>query len=410
MPELCRAHTPTRKHVVVNSETSGFGSKIRSAGWTVFAVGSLLTLLLLWRGHQAELAKTLPIEQIRVGQRVIVDAPAAALAADETRLEDGRFTEAETIIPAEYRLIQIRAEDRWPDGTLDTINVETLQPLRWIKAGGVKVGSRVPLPVDLIEMGMPEDLRGTVIGIRPCPEIEDGSGRVVLTTIDHLNRDIVELTLSDVRGRTERIRPTSAHKFYSVTRNKWLSASELEEGEQLDGTSGLVTLTDVKTIPGTHRVYNMTVQGEHLYRVASCGVLVHNMECAPNRVTGQAALDYVPQRYRAAVGRSFRGDPEAITLTEALIVHRHWGGGASQTGSPWFSPKTYVRPGNAQRHLALPTGNTAENVTSFRIPAGTTILRGQVASQAGNAGFGPNAIGRGIQIYLPDPSVAIPLP
>ncbi|HUG67729.1 MAG TPA: hypothetical protein VMM76_08250, partial [Pirellulaceae bacterium] len=28
-----------------------------------------------------------------------------------------------------------------------------------------------------------------------------------------------------------------------------------------------------------HRVYNLTVQGEHLYRVAHCGVLVHNNRC-----------------------------------------------------------------------------------------------------------------------------------
>ncbi|GIX00059.1 MAG: hypothetical protein KatS3mg111_3391 [Pirellulaceae bacterium] len=77
-------------------------------------------------------------------------------------------------------------------------------------------------------------------------------------------------------GKLETLRPTGNHKFYSVTRNAWLSAAELVEGEQLDGVAGLVTVERKRTLPGTHRVYNLTVQGEHLYRVATSGVLVHN--------------------------------------------------------------------------------------------------------------------------------------
>jgi hypothetical protein len=59
--------------------------------------------------------------------------------------------------------------------------------------------------------------------------------------------------------------------------------------------------------------------------------------------------------------------------------------------------------------LALPEGNTAENVTAFKIPAGNSILRGKAASKVGEEGFGRYAVGKGEQIYLPDPSSAIPL-
>jgi hypothetical protein len=31
---------------------------------------------------------------------------------------------------------------------------------------------------------------------------------------------------------------------------------------------------------GVHRVYNMTVEGEHVYRVSAAGVLVHNNGCS----------------------------------------------------------------------------------------------------------------------------------
>lgn len=114
-------------------------------------------------------------------------------------------------------------------------------------------------------------------------------------------------------------------------------------------------------------------------------------------------------RYRASVASSFRDEAVAETLANDLVVYRRWGGRAPETGSPSFSPQPYVRPGNARRYLALPERNTAENLTAFQIPAGTTILRGKVASQAGDIGFGPNAVGGGVQIYIPNPSVAIPI-
>jgi hypothetical protein len=94
-------------------------------------------------------------------------------------------------------------------------------------------------------------------------------------------------------------------------------------------------------------------------------------------------------------------------LQEDLIAYRRWGGKASETGSPWYSAAMYRRPGNARRYLALPEGNTAENLTVFRIPKAATILRGKAASMAGEPGFGAKAVGGGQQIYLPDPRKAI---
>jgi len=94
-------------------------------------------------------------------------------------------------------------------------------------------------------------------------------------------------------------------------------------------------------------------------------------------------LAYVPARYRASVAQAFEGTHEVITLSKDLIVYRHWGGDALETGSLWFSPKPYVRPGNARRYLALPDYNSATRISLFKIPAGTTIIRGRVASKVG---------------------------
>jgi hypothetical protein len=141
--------------------------------------------------------------------------------------------------------------------------------------------------------------------------------------------------------------------------------------------------------------------------VAGVGIAVgKGVENAVGAVSA-SWLDLVPPRYRASVAQAFEGTPEVVTLSEDLIVYRHWGGKAPETGSPWFSPKPYARPGNARRYLALPNRNTAENVSAFRIPAGTTIIRGKVASQVQDIRFGPYAVGGGIQIYVPNPEDAI---
>ncbi len=83
-----------------------------------------------------------------------------------------------------------------------------------------------------------------------------------------------------------------------------------------------------------------------------------------------------------------------------LIVYRHWGGGSLESQSPWFATKVYAKPGNARRFGALPNLNTATNVTAYRIKAGSTMLRGKIASQANVSRFGKYATGRGEQIYL----------
>ncbi len=41
----------------------------------------------------------------------------------------------------------------------------------------------MPIPLDLVEMGLGDDLRATVTAVESCPAIEDGPGSVVLTRV-----------------------------------------------------------------------------------------------------------------------------------------------------------------------------------------------------------------------------------
>jgi hypothetical protein len=204
-----------------------------------------------------------PIEAIRVGDRVVTnwqEAKAPASAVD----------------PATWRRVSILAWASWSDVERDDIHIETLLPPEWLEANNVQVGAEVQLPLDLVEMGLPDDLRGEVVGIAPCPPIKPGAGRVVLTTVNHLNASVRELKVEDSHGRCQTIRPTDTHKIYRATDGKWVAAAELRVGDLLRGREGLLRVLANAPVPGLHRVYNLTVEGEHVYRVSAHGVLVHN--------------------------------------------------------------------------------------------------------------------------------------
>ncbi|HHK42354.1 MAG TPA: hypothetical protein ENJ50_08045, partial [Planctomycetaceae bacterium] len=225
-----------------------------------------------------------PIEALRVGDRVLADTP------DDDRPAGWAET---SVDPATWRKLSLRAEVEWPDGTVDDINVETLQPPEWIVAHDAHVGRLVPIPLDLVEMGLPKGLKARVLDNLPCPPIRPGPGRVVLTTVNHLNRYVFELRLEDEHGRQTTVRPTGFHKFYSADRREWVSADSVDEGERLTALGGTVRLISRRRIPGAHRVYNLTVEGEHVYHVTNLVVDGHNTGCGPDGAPARS-IDIIP--------------------------------------------------------------------------------------------------------------------
>jgi hypothetical protein len=211
------------------------------------------------------------IESLRVGDRVV-----ANYSTDEM---SGRTQ----VDAAAWRRLHLRSEERWPDGTLDEIQIETLQPPEWIAQHNAEVGAVVPIPLDLVDMGLPEGLSATVVANEPCPRIQPGPGRVVLTTVNRFNNDVYELTVESPNGQVETVRPTGLHKFYRPADDAWVSTKDLRLGDELEGVDGLIVVRRVAKIAGVHSVYNMTVESDHVYRVSLLGVLVHNNGCAAPR-------------------------------------------------------------------------------------------------------------------------------
>ncbi|MCL4207998.1 MAG: DUF2380 domain-containing protein, partial [Pirellulaceae bacterium] len=166
----------------------------------------------------------------------------------------------------------------------------TLQPPEWLSMHNIRIGGPAPLPLDLLEMGLPQDLGATVLAIEPCPPLVPDAGQTVLTTVNHLSDDVHELTIRDSQGNRETIRTTSGHKFYSTTRTAWLAASDLQPGEHLDSHAGSLELVSFHPYPGRHRVYNLTVQNDHVYRVSNLAALVHNNLCGGGPRTAAQAI------------------------------------------------------------------------------------------------------------------------
>jgi hypothetical protein len=158
----------------------------------------------------------------------------------------------------------------------------------------------------VIWLEMPElGARGwaNVVANEVCPEIYDGPGQPVTATFVHGSAEILDLVFeptgrfsNDGRlfpvgtepalqsssslkspGSSLTLGVTSAHPFWSVTRDDFVPAGELELFEQVVTIDGqLWRLTAITPRDGPETVYNFEVAREHVYYVGKDGLLVHN--------------------------------------------------------------------------------------------------------------------------------------
>ncbi|MDR2439862.1 MAG: hypothetical protein LBE12_10895, partial [Planctomycetaceae bacterium] len=147
--------------------------------WNTFFASSKIPATIAPTQNVAAVQKVTPkykhtrIADIKVGERVVV-------STDDT-------LKSTSVDSATWKKVTLHAEKTWHDGTVDSINVVTLVSSEWIALHDAKVGSMVPIPLDVREMGLDENLLAKILAIERCPEIRAGPGRVVLTTVNHLS-------------------------------------------------------------------------------------------------------------------------------------------------------------------------------------------------------------------------------
>jgi hypothetical protein len=213
---------------------------------------------------------TQPIETIRVGQRV--------LGTNPNRDEVEEFEEPD---PQTWRTIEV--EQIKPSGK--RLYATLLRSREWIEEElDPKTNT---LELDLPELGAEGPAK--VLRIGPCPPIASGNGHIVTATFKHEpDGGLLTLTIGD-----DDIGCTANHPFWSEDRQAFVEAGQLREGERvrtrLDEVAAVVS---IKPRPPSAWVYNLEVQGEHVYEVGPGGVLVHN---AYNKALAEAGEKWVRQ-------------------------------------------------------------------------------------------------------------------
>ncbi len=145
-----------------------------------------------------------------------------------------------------------------------------LRPLAWIEEELDPEANTIEL--DLPELGAEGTAR--VLRIGPCPPIASGPGRVVTATFQH--EPDGELLTVVVGG--DEIGCTANHPFWSEDRQEFVAAGQLRRGKRVrTRLEEVAAVVAIKPRPPTAWVYNLEIQGEHVYEVGLSGVLVHNV-------------------------------------------------------------------------------------------------------------------------------------
>jgi hypothetical protein len=232
------------------------------------------------------------IDSLRLGQRVWSANP-----TDE--FDDSLGSD---VNPATWKRLALRCEKR--DGS--TAEVELLRPDDWVELHQAEAGRTVYISVP--ECGI--DGNAEVLSVQACPEIQTGTGRVIIGKFRHLVESTIEIQLE---GTDDAIECTGNHPIWSEDRQSFVRADSLQPGERLrlrnEGETKHTRVVQTLRRPGPTYVYNIEVQADHTYHVGLCGALVHN---------GGPSLPVVDCAFVPRIGstRSF-----ADNLDDNVVLH-----------------------------------------------------------------------------------------
>ena len=309
---------------------------------------------------------TQPIETIRVGQRV--------LGINPNRDEVEEFEEPD---PHTWRTIEV--EQIKPSGK--RLYATLLRPLEWIEEELDPETNTIEL--DLAELGAEGPAR--VLRIGPCPPIASGPGQVVTATFKHEpDGELVTVTIG-----ADEIGCTASHPFWSEDRQDFVEAGRLRQGERIrTRLEQVAAVVAVKPRPPTDWVYNLEVQGEHVYEVGPSGVLVHNgcaqqigaLRLLANRV--HSFLDEFAQSKRTTVvlltrdGRKIvAGGKRDLTKEQAKWLERLGHIAARRVGSH-AEPTALgrARQMGLDPHILVSTRRFCDRCRRYLERAGATII------------------------------------
>ncbi|MEQ1905304.1 MAG: polymorphic toxin-type HINT domain-containing protein [Pirellulaceae bacterium] len=208
-----------------------------------------------------------PIEEVPLGARISTKNP-RPWEYDDSLPE-----------PVQKTWVKISLTVSRHDGGI--VDVELIRPRLWLQAFDISVGK--PLPLNIHELQI--EGFALVTAIEPCPAISSGEGSVV--TGRFVTRQVhctIRLVVANSTGHTETIEGTAIHPFWSLDRLDWVPMGDLIEGERLSSATGSAVVRSSTIANHSVPVYNVEVNGEHVYDVGEIQLLVHNM-CAAKPLT-----------------------------------------------------------------------------------------------------------------------------
>ena len=229
--------------------TASEGESLANQSSSIFKSldGCFLAGTLILAGNGAKV----PIERMAIGRRV-------------TTACEGEEQPSPDIDPSAFRILHLLYHD--PNKGSAT-RMSFLRPAA--QAEGLGAGDTVRLSIGELQL----DGRAAVLGVDPCPEIEDGPGRVVTGNISSENPDIRLLRLV---GLDKPIEVTASHRIYSEDAQDFVPVGVLSPGELLRTHSGMVKVAAIERKPGVWPVFNLEVDAVHRYYVSEAEVLAHN--------------------------------------------------------------------------------------------------------------------------------------
>jgi hypothetical protein len=226
--------------------------------------------------------KTVAIREIQpAGYKVLADNPQTPGQAA------GDFGEFDPKTWQVHRFLMTKPNGGW-------LKIGLARPVAWIESVERNDSGQVWLEFE--ELGIAD--WATLQGTESCPSDILGEGRRVTGTFEHSSGEVLNLYIA---GEATPIGSTANHPFWSEDRQDFVQAGSLNPGEHLRLADGrTTTLERTEPIAEQLPVYNLEVDGEHVYFVGESGVLVHNAGSEyslrgkhPNKVS-QQLLDKNP--------------------------------------------------------------------------------------------------------------------
>ena len=202
--------------------------------------------------------KTVAIREIQpAGHKVLADNPQTPGQAE------GDFGEFDSQTWQVHRFLMEKPDGGW-------LKIGLARPMAWIES--VKSNDSGQVWLEFEELGIAD--WATVQATEPCPTDITGEGRLVTGTFEHSSGEVLNLFIA---GEATPIGSTANHPFWSEDRQDFVQARSLEPGEHLRLADGRMTSFErAEPIAEQLPVYNLEVDGEHVYYVGESGVLVHN--------------------------------------------------------------------------------------------------------------------------------------